>query len=96
MSTNNMKQSILLLFSLSLIFQTSANILAGFEGSCCNDDSVFVNGEGKVSYKPDIAIVNIGVSVTAKTSQKATQGAAEKINQIQEILAKNNIQKADI
>ena len=96
MSTNNMKRSILLLFSLSLIFQTSANILAGFEGSCCNDDSVFVNGEGKVSYKPDIAIVNIGVSVTAKTSQKATQGAAEKINQIQEILAKNNIQKGDI
>ena len=32
--------------------------------SCCGDNIIEVNGEGKVKVQPDIAILNIGVTVT--------------------------------
>jgi uncharacterized protein YggE len=64
--------------------------------SCCDDFVIQVNGDGKVQLQPDIAILNIGVSVTEKTSSLATKTAATKINQVNGILTANKIRSSDI
>lgn len=85
------------LLSLCLLSQINASILPTDCGnSCCGDNSVVVNGVGKVSVQPDIAYITVGATVTAKTTQAATQGVADKIAQIIQILGNNRIPKTDI
>jgi uncharacterized protein YggE len=64
--------------------------------SCCEDNSILVSGTGKLSVAPDIAIVNVGVQVTASTSKAATQGVATKLSQITKIMRSNQINSKDI
>lgn len=46
--------------------------------------------------QPDISIVSVGVTITLKTSQLASQKVADKVTQITQILKKNNIKSEDI
>ncbi len=54
-----------------------------------------MSGNGKISVQPDIAYITVGVSVTEKSSQAASQGVAKKISQLTQILASNKISKSD-
>lgn len=97
MSVLEFKKVISLFIVLCLLSQINASILPGDCGSsCCNDNSVVVNGVGRVSVQPDIAYITVGATVTAKTTQAATLGVAEKIAQIIQILGNNKIPKSDI
>ncbi len=88
----------LLVISACVFSQTSASVVGscGGESSCCEDNSIYVNGQGKISVQPDIAFITVGVSVTEKTSQAASQGVNEKISQLTQTLASNKIGKSDI
>lgn len=68
MSTKQLRVISIVLISLCLSSQVSTVIVPESGSSCCGDNTVLVSGEGKVSVQPDIAIVTVGVSVTAKTS----------------------------
>lgn len=89
-------QTASLFIIICLFGSINGNIVGEGGDSCCNDNAIIVNGQGKVTVQPDIAIVSVGVSNTAKTSQEASQKVAEKINQIIQILKKNNIKSEDI
>lgn len=85
-------KSLILLTVLLILFKptrTSSDV-------CCEDNSILVSGTGKLSVAPDIAIINVGVQVTASTSKAATQGVATKISQITRILSSNQINSKDI
>ena len=71
---------VFLLLSFAVIGNVSAGVLQSEAGGCCLDNSVIVNGQGTVKVQPDIAIVSVGISNTAKTSQQASQKVAEKIS----------------
>jgi uncharacterized protein YggE len=90
------KMIFIVLVSFGIICQVSAGILQQEQGSCCLDNSIIVNGQGTVKVQPDIAIVNVGITNTAKTSQQASINVADKIDEIRKILAKNKIPKDDI
>ena len=97
MSVSHLKLIAFVVVSMCLLSQINASILPGDCGSsCCNDNSVIVNGVGKVSVQPDIAYITIGATVTARTTQAATQGVADKIAQVIQILGNNKIPKSDI
>ena len=70
--------------------------LGGTRTGCCTEDRIIVNGEGKVKYQADIAIMSIGISSTNRTSADATKTVALKIYRIQKILADKKIPKSDI
>ncbi len=54
-----------------------------------------MNGAGTVKVQPDIAYLNVGISVNDKTSTLVTQLAATKINQAISILTANKIKSSD-
>lgn len=83
--------SFILLTVLLILFKPSRT-----STNCCEDNSILVSGTGKLSVAPDIAIINVGVQVTASTSKAATQGVATKISQITKILSSNQINSKDI
>lgn len=87
---------ILALTLLGVMCQVETALLSTDGTSCCGDNSISVIGNGKVSVQPDIAIVNVGATVTAKTSQAATQGLADRISQVLKILTLNKIAGKDI
>lgn len=97
MSVSNNKWFALVFVGLYLLSQINGAILPCDSGSsCCNDNSIVVNGVGRVSVQPDIAYITVGATVTAKTTQAATQGVADKIAQIIQILNNNKVPKSDI
>lgn len=62
-----------------------------------NKTDVFtVTGEGKVDTKPDIAFVNVGVSVTAPTVKSAQDQMNNKINQVTSAVKNLGIENKDI
>ncbi len=63
------KRSSFLLITLFLITTINTSLIRTDDTSCCDDNVVNVNGFGKVSVQPDIAIVSIAASSTAKTTQ---------------------------
>lgn len=63
------KHITILLVSLCLINQINTTVIPDNGVSCCDDNTININGFGKVFVQPDISIVSIGISVTAKTSQ---------------------------
>jgi len=97
MSRSSFKLCSIMVIILCLLSQFNASVLPVSCGSaCCEDNSVVVNGVGKVSVTPDIAYITVGITVTAKTSQAATQGVADKISQVIQILLNRNVAKTDI
>jgi uncharacterized protein YggE len=65
-----------LLVTLCLLTAINTSLIRTDETSCCDDNVVNVNGFGKVSVQPDIAIVSIAASSTAKITQEATTKVA--------------------
>ena len=84
------KSLIILTFLLILLKPTRST------DGCCEDNSILISGTGKLSVAPDIAMINVGVQVTASTSKAATQGVATKLSQITKILISNQIDSKDI
>ena len=80
MSVSNFKWFALVFMGLCLLSQINGAVLPGNCGSsCCDDNSIVVNGVGRVSVQPDIAYITVGATVTARTTQAANQGVAEQI-----------------
>jgi uncharacterized protein YggE len=70
MKASTSKLVLIGLITLCLLVESQTVILPETSGSsCCDDNSIYVNGQGKVSVQPDIATVNVAISVTSKTSQ---------------------------
>lgn len=90
------KQITIFIVVFCIFGQIATAALSESDGSCCNDNSIQINGQSKVLVQPDIAIVSVGVSNIAKTSQLASQKVADKISQIIQILKKNAIKSEDI
>lgn len=57
---------------------------------------ITVSGEGKVTVRPDIALVNVGVEVTAPTVAEARAQAAEAMQRLQDAVKAAGVQDADI
>lgn len=57
---------------------------------------ISVTGNGSVTVTPDIAVLNLGVEVTAKTVAEARSQAAEAMAAVQQTLVDNGIAEADI
>lgn len=58
--------------------------------------TIHVNGSGSVSGDPDIATLNIGVSVQKDTVSEAREAAAKAMTDLIETLKANNIDEEDI
>ncbi len=57
---------------------------------------ITVTGQGKVSVQPDIALVNVGVEVTAPTVAEAREQAASAMEQMEEAVRALGIEDRDI
>lgn len=57
---------------------------------------ISVTGEGTVSVRPDIGIVNVGVEVTAPTVAEARGNAADAMSAIEDALSAEGVDEADI
>ncbi len=71
-----LKHIAFMVIALCLFSRVNSAVVGDNGASCCDDNVINVNGQGKVSVQPDIAIVNVGISRTSKTSQEATQRVA--------------------
>lgn len=58
--------------------------------------TITVNGEGKVTTKPDIAMVSFSVVSEAKTVKEATDAGNKKMNDVIQALKKMNIEEKDL
>ena len=80
MSVSDFKWFALVFMGLCLMSQINGALMGGECGSsCCDDNSIVVNGVGRVSVEPDIAYITVGATVTDRTTQSATSGVADKI-----------------
>ncbi|MQC48178.1 MAG: DUF541 domain-containing protein, partial [Chloroflexi bacterium] len=61
-----------------------------------NPAGITVTGEGKVTVRPDIALVNVGVEVTAPTVAEARAAAAEAMQLLQDAVKANGVVESDI
>ena len=69
------KNIALIIVALCVLSQISSASPNG-GSSCCDDNTISVNGQGRFFVQPDIAIVSVGVSKTAKSSQDANRQVA--------------------
>ena len=58
--------------------------------------TISVNGEGRVFIKPDIAIINVGVSKQSFDLLPAQQQAADVINKVSDFLKSKGVEEKDI
>lgn len=73
---------------------TEVTVAGGGEGSA--SQGISVQGEGKVSVRPDIGLLNLGVEVTAPTVAEARAAAAEAMEAMQEAMSAGGVSEADI
>lgn len=102
--TNLFKIVIVIIFSFSLLISAIIISTTGFtirnlgqsdsNGTVLN--SISVSGDGKVSVKPDMVVINFSFSETAATSGEALQKVNEKINSALDILKTAGIEEKDI
>lgn len=71
--------------------ETTVNLPSGE-----NPTGITVTGQGKVSVKPDIALVNVGVEVTAPTVAEARDQAAQAMQALQDAVKGLGVSEADI
>jgi uncharacterized protein YggE len=57
---------------------------------------LWVNGEGKISTVPDIAILTLGVQVQLKTVAEAQRQAADSMNRVMKVIKGKNVADKDI
>lgn len=60
------------------------------------NDIFTMNGEGRASTKPDIAVVSLGVSANSKTVKEAQSKMNQVINKVTEDLKKLGVEEKDI
>lgn len=70
MKESNYKSVAFVIFAFSFLCLINGAVMGGNCEStgCCDDNTINVNGVGKVSVQPDIAYITVGVTVTSKTS----------------------------
>jgi len=95
------KNKIFNVFSVSLIILSLTGIIVVsiLRDRIVNQNqwTVTFNGQGKISYTPDVAKINIGVKVDKKDkAEEAIKELNEKINKILEAVEKSGIPKNDI
>jgi uncharacterized protein YggE len=61
-----------------------------------NQNQITVSGEGKVYAKPDVALVSLGVTTTAKTVAEATKNNTDKMNSVIQAIKDLKIDEKDI
>ncbi|PZC49835.1 MAG: hypothetical protein DK304_001153 [Chloroflexi bacterium] len=65
-------------------------------GSSSQSTGIFVNGSGKISVKPDLGIINLGVSKTDKTVSRARKAAGTAMNAVMNAVKKSGVADNDI
>jgi len=103
MENNKILPSVIIV-SLSLIFSTWLMLRTGIyikntggvESNGKISNTISVTGDGKVSAKPDMAVLVFGFNETDSTSKAALDKVNQKITQAQKILKDNNISDKDI
>ena len=84
--------ALLIVAVVAMINQPAAEITLG--GS--DQSGLSVNGTGSVSVTPDVAQLQLGVEVTAKTVAQARSSAAEAMDEIMAALKTNDIDENDV
>ena len=69
---------------------------AAWNGIAAGEAGIWVNGQGKASVEPDLAVVNLGVESTEMTIAEANGNAARAMDAIMKSLAANGIADEDI
>ena len=59
-------------------------------------EGIWVNGEGKVTVKPDVANISLGVETRGNTVSEAQAQAASAMDKVMNALTKNGVAKKDI
>ena len=80
----------------SAVAETSTTTVGGGTPSGIVTRSVTVSGHGKVTVKPDTAILSLGVSVTASKANDALRQAATKADTLIKVLTSAGVSKDDI
>ena len=73
---------------------TTEVTVAGGEGGATQ--GIAVSGEGTVSVRPDIALVNLGIEVTAETVASARDDAADAMQAMQDAMSDEGVASEDI
>jgi uncharacterized protein YggE len=60
-------------------------------GDGAASQGIAVSGEGSVSVRPDIGVINLGVEVTANTVAEARGQAADAMQAVQDAVTRNQI-----
>lgn len=61
-----------------------------------NQNQITVSGEGKIYAKPDIALISLGVTTTAKTVADVTKNNTNKMNSVIDEIKKLGVDEKDI
>ena len=87
-----------IIISFLIISKTGIYIknTGGVESNGKISNTISVTGDGKVSAKPDMAILSFGFEETQPTSKAALDTVNQKITQAQKILKDNGIADSDI
>jgi len=84
---------------IGLVLITGMVGLAGCGGPCqtgTQQQGIVVNGEGKVSVSPDLAVLNVGISAQSERVADAQSQATQAMNQIMTSLHSAGIADKDI
>jgi len=65
-------------------------------GNAQTSQGIAVSGTGSVAVQPDIAIINMGIEVTAPTVAEAREQAADAMTALEEAVAGQGVEDADI
>ncbi len=65
-------------------------------GNATTSQGIAVSGEGSISVRPDIALLNLGVEVHALTVAEARGGAADAMQAIQDAIADEGVAPEDV
>lgn len=82
------------LLALGVACTPTTEVTVAGEGTATQ--GIAVQGEGTVSVRPDIAMVNLGVEVTAPTVAEARDGASNSMQAMQDAMTDEGVAEEDI
>ena len=97
-----MKKRFLLLFAGIAILLLTTGLLAGCQasgsstGGANQQTGISVSGEGKVTVTPDVANIQLGIQVQAKTVADAQSQASKAMSDVMAALTANGVAQKDI
>lgn len=83
----------ILALSVACTPKTEVTVAGGDGGT---SQGIAVSGEGTVSVRPDIALVNLGIEVTAETVATARDEAADAMQAMQDAMSDEGVAEEDI